>query len=272
VSWASGLYDGAVTHQRLTPRRHRLRYRLFQLLLDLDELPELDRRLKLFGHNRFALFSLHDRDHLAGERRPLRAQVEAVLAESGVDNGGGPIRLLCMPRVLGYVFNPISIFYCHRPSGELAAVVLEVNNTFGERHTYVVEAASGAGGKVVRRGCAKAFFVSPFMGLDMTYDFRLATPSETATTAILGRGPDGAAIIAAAFAGARRELGDSALAHAFVGHPLLTLKVVLAIHWEAAKLLAKGVRLRTKPTPPRRQVTVFRAEAPPAERPTDLAA
>ena len=260
MSRASGLYDGAVTHQRLTPRRHRLRYRLFQLLLDLDELPDLDRRLKLFGHNRFALFSLYDRDHLAGEARPLRSQIEAMLDEAGIDSGGGPIRLLCMPRLLGYVFNPISIFYCHRPSGDLAAVVLEVNNTFGERHTYVVEAAPDAGARVVRRGCAKAFFVSPFMGLDMTYDFRLAAPDDTVTTAILGRGPDGAPIITAAFAGARRELGDGPLARAFFSHPLLTLKVVLAIHWEAAKLLAKGVRLRTKPPAPEHSITVMAAE------------
>jgi len=259
VSWVSGLYDGAVTHQRRTPRRHRLRYRLFQLLLDLDEAPSLDRRLQLFGHNRFALFSLYDRDHLAGEARPLRDQIDAMLQAAGIDIFGGRVRLLCMPRVLGYVFNPLSVFYCHRASGELAAVVLEVNNTFGERHTYVVEAA-GPDAQVVRRSCAKALFVSPFLDLDMTYDFRLAAPAATVTTAILGRGADGAPIIAAAFAGTRRELSDRALVGAFFSHPLLTLKVVLAIHWEAVKLLAKGVRLQPKPAPPRRAVTVVRSE------------
>ena len=261
MSGASGLYDGVVTHQRLTPRRHRLRYRLFQLLLDLDELPSLGRRLRLFGHNRFALFSLNDRDHLAGDERPLQVQIETMLDEAGIKTFGGPIRLLCMPRVLGYVFNPLSVFYCHRPSGELAAVVLEVNNTFGERHVYVVEAAAGAGGQVVRRSCAKAFFVSPFLGLDMTYDFRLAAPGEHASTAILGRGPDGAPVIAAAFAGSRRELTDGALVHAFLAHPLLTLKVILAIHWEALKLLAKGVRLQAKPASPTRRVTVVSPSA-----------
>ena len=240
----SAIYDGSVTHQRLTPRRHRLRYRLFQLCLDLDELPALDARLRLFAHNRFAVFSLHDRDHLAGEPWPLRPQVAAILRRAGIEIDGGPIRLLCMPRVLGYVFNPLSIYYCHRPSGELAAAVLEVNNTFGERHCYVVEAA---GGSVVRRGCAKTFFVSPFLGLDMTYDFRLAAPAERVTTAILGRGSDGGPVIAAAFSGARRELDDGRLARAFCSHPLLTLKVVAAIHWEAAKLLAKGVKLQPRP-------------------------
>jgi DUF1365 family protein len=257
VTEASGLYDGAVVHHRLSPRRHRLRYRLFQLLIDLDELPVLDRRLRLFGHNRFAVFSLHNRDHLAGDRRPLRGQIEAMLSEAGIDLAGGPIRLLCMPRVLGYVFNPLSVYYCHRRGGELAAVVMEVSNTFGERHCYLIEA--GPKGDVVRSGCAKTFFVSPFLGLDMTYDFRLAAPGERVATAIVGRGPDGAPIITAAFSGQRRDLDDRKLAAAFFGHPLLTLKVVLAIHWEAVKLLAKGVRLRAKPSPPRRPVTVVRA-------------
>jgi DUF1365 family protein len=257
----SALYDGVVTHQRLAPRRHRLRYRLFQLLLDLDELPALDRRLTLFAHNRAAVFSLHDRDHLAGEAWPLRPQVVAMLRKSGIEIGGGAVRLLCLPRVLGYVFNPLSIFYCHRPSGELAAVVLEVNNTFGERHCYVVEATGG----VVRSGCAKAFFVSPFLGLDMTYDVRLATPAERAATAILGRASDGEPIIAAVFSGVRRELSDSELRRAFIGHPLLTLKVITAIHWEALKLLAKGVRLKPKPVRPVRAVTVVKAERMPAD-------
>ena len=253
----SALYDGVVVHRRYAPRVHRLRYRLFQLLIDLDELPALDRSLKLFGHNRFALFSHHDRDHGDRSGRPLRGQIEALLARAAL-SAGGPIRLLAMPRVLGYVFNPLSLYYCHRPDGGLAAVVLEVNNTFGERHFYVAPAEGG----VVRSACAKAFFVSPFMGMDMSYDFRLAPPAETAEVAIVGRDPAGAPLIFASFAGRRRALTDAALLGAFFAHPLLTLKVVAAIHLEAARLIAKGVRLRPKPTPPGRAVTV--ASAAPA--------
>ena len=257
----SALYDGEVVHQRLAPKRHRLRYRLFQLLVDLDELPALDESLRLFAHNRAALFSLHDRDHLAGDGRPLRAQIEVMLADAGIE-AGGPIRLLGMPRVLGYVFNPLSVYYCHRPDGGLAAVVLEVNNTFGERHVYLVEAGSGSDGQVVRQSCEKGFFVSPFLGLDMTYDFRLAAPAERAATAITVRARDGAPILTAAFAGQRQPLTDRALGRAFAAHPLLTLKVVAGIHWEAVKLIAKGVKLRGKPTPPLRPVTVVRAPSP----------
>ena len=260
---ASGLYDGAVVHQRLTPRRHRLRYRLFQLLIDLDELPSLDRRLRLFGHNRFAVFSLHDRDHLAGERRALRGQIEAMLRGYGIDLQGGAIRLLCMPRVLGYVFNPLSLFYCHRANGDLAAVVMEVNNTFGERHCYVVEAGAASHGGIVRGGCAKVFFVSPFLGLDMSYEFRLATPGATVATAVLGRGLDGAPVISAAFAGQRRNLEDRNLAAALFGHPLLTLKVLGAIHWEALKLFVKGAPLRARPPPPAQAATLARPPSPP---------
>ncbi len=248
----SALYDGGVVHRRYRPRAHRLRYRLFQLLLDLDELTALDRGLRLFGHNRFGLFSHHDRDHGDGSGRPLRGQVEAMLTAAGIDAGGGPIRLLAMPRVLGHVFNPLSLYYCHRPDGELAAVVLEVNNTFGERHFYLAAAAGGA----VRSACAKALFVSPFMGLDMTYDFRLAAPGERAEVAIFGREAGGAPLIFARFTGLRRPLTDAGLLGAFVAHPLVTLKVVAAIHVEALKLLAKGLRLRPKPAPPTRSVTV----------------
>ncbi len=251
----SALYDGAVVHRRFRPRAHRLRYRLFQLLVELDELPALDRRLRLFGHNRPALFSSYDRDHGDGSGRPLRGQIEALVARAGLPAGGGPIRLLCMPRVLGYVFNPLSLYYCHRPDGELAAVVLEVNNTFGERHFYLAPAARGA----VRSACAKAFFVSPFMSMDMTYDFCLAAPGESAEVAILGREAGGAPLIFARFAGRRRALTDAALLAAFLAHPLMTLKVIAAIHLEAAKLLAKGLRLRPKPTPPPRAVTVATA-------------
>ncbi|HWA60382.1 MAG TPA: DUF1365 domain-containing protein [Caulobacteraceae bacterium] len=249
MSEAGALYEGTVVHQRLEPRRHRLSYRLFQLLVDLDALDAPGARLRFFAHNRPALLSLYDRDHLSGDAAPLRPQVEALLAGAGVAFDGGPIRLMCLPRVLGYVFNPLSLYYCHSRDGALAAVVLEVNNTFGERHVYVLAAPAGGGDRVVRLGCAKAFFVSPFLGLDMTYDFRLAVPADRVATAIVARGPDGTPVLSAAFEGARRTLDDRAIASAMLRHPLVTLKVIAAIHWEAAKLFAKGVGLRAKPAP-----------------------
>ena len=136
---ASGLYRGLVTHRRLRPRAHRLSYRSFWLLLDLDEIDGLARRLRLFSRNGFNLMAFHDADHgNPGDRRPLRRQIEAHLAQAGVSVDGGPIRLLTLPRLLGYVFNPLIVYYCHRRDGGLAAVVYEVNNTFGDRHAYVI--------------------------------------------------------------------------------------------------------------------------------------
>ncbi len=256
MSGASALYVGVVTHQRLAPTRHRLRYGMFQMLFDLDELPALSRRLRLFSHNRLNLLSFHDRDHGDGGVR-LRAWVEATLAAAGQPIEGGRILVLCMPRVFGHVFNPLSVYFCHRRDGALSAMLYEVNNTFGERHSYLIPVAEpSAAGEVISQSCAKAFYVSPFMDMAMTYDFRIALPGETIATTVHGKDPAGALLLAAAFTGARREISDRALAGAMVRYPLLTLKVVAAIHLEAVRLLLKGLRMRRRPPPPAATISV----------------
>jgi DUF1365 family protein len=248
-------YGGTIVHQRYRPRRHRLRYALFQLLLDLDEAPRLAGRLALFSYNRFNLFSFHDRDHGDGGPGPLRAWVEAALCRARIDIGGGAVKVLCMPRVFGHVFNPISIYFCHDGGGALAAMIYEVNNTFGQRHSYVIPVAAGAGVDV-RQSCAKAFHVSPFMDMAMTYDFRLTRPGDTLSTTVLGRDPEGRLILSARFSAHRRPLSDRTLLGALIAYPLLTLKVVAAIHWEAARLAARGLRLRPAPVAPAEAITV----------------
>lgn len=247
MTQASALYRGAVAHRRFRPKAHRLRYRVFWLLLDLAELDELDRRLTLFSRNRFNLLSFHDRDHGDGSATALRLQIEARLKAAGVELGGGPIRLLTMPRILGYVFNPISLYYCHRSDGALAAMVYEVTSTFGLRHVYVapVRAEDRADG-LIRQQAAKALYVSPFMDMDMHYAFRGRTPAAGLGLTIEGRDQDGA-LITATLAGQRRDLTDRQLLAAAVAFPLLTLKVVAAIHWEALKLWVKGVPLTRQP-------------------------
>ncbi len=251
--WMSGLYAGPVYHLRLRPRRHALTYRIFQMLLDLDELDALDAALRLFSVNRFNLISFHPRDHGDGSGA-LRPYVEGVLAEAGIAfEAGGPIRILCLPRVLGYVFNPISLYFCHARSGQLRAILYEVNNTFGQRHSYLF--AVDGDGEVVRHGCDKAFYVSPFMDMAMTYAFEVTPPGDAVATVIHGADADGL-LITATFRGARAELSDAALWRAFWSHPLLTLKVVAGIHWEAVKILAKGVRMTRRPRKPERAVTV----------------
>jgi uncharacterized protein len=238
VSLRSSLYVGSVFHRRLAPKPHRFRYRLFWLLIDLDELPGLDRRLKVFSHDRRNLFSLFDRDHGDGGHSSLRAQADRLLEAQGIDTGGGPIRLLCMPRTLGYDFNPISVYFCCHPDGGLAALIYEVHNTFGERHSYVLPVTDK--GPAVRQACAKSFFVSPFMPMGLRYDFHVSSPGETLTVAIRASGPDGV-VLRAALTAERRDLSDANLLKAGFAVPVEAMKTMAAIHWEAARLWLKGV-------------------------------
>ena len=240
----SGLYRGQVLHTRLRPVRHRLRYRMFMLLLDLDEVPALSRRLKLFGAGRPALLSFREADHGDGTPSGLRRWALGLLAEAGI-TAGGPVRLLTMPRVLGHAFNPLSVFFCHRPDGGLAAMLYQVNNTFGERHTYVVPAEPDAAG-LVRQSCDKAFHVSPFMDMALTYRFRVLPPGDAVSVGIQVA-DDAGKLLTAAFAAQRRPLTDAALLRAFLSAPLLGLKVLAAIHWEALLIWRKGVGLRSHP-------------------------
>lgn len=255
---ASALYSGLVSHRRTRPRTHALRYRIFMLLLDLDEGPALGRGLRLFGFDGPGLMSFQTCDHGDGSETPLKIQVEQHLATAGLE-GGGAVRLLCMPRVLGGVFNPISVYFCHRPDGALSAILYEVNNTFGDRHSYLIPVAADAPGGVVRQSADKVFFVSPFMDMDLTYAFKVRPPGqgETAGLAVSievadAQGP----LLSASFAGQRQPLDDRRLLAAWLGHPWMTLGVMGAIHWEALKIWLKGERIRARPRAPRNPVTL----------------
>jgi DUF1365 family protein len=253
----SALYIGSVMHRRIKPRQHLLRYRVFWMLLDLDEMPKLSRGLRLFSRNRFNLFSFHDRDHGDGRTVPLRAYVERELALRDVDFHGGRIELLCMPRILGYVFNPISIYFCYRRDNSLAALLYEVRNTFGEKHSYLIPVSGNSG--VVRQNCAKEFYVSPFMDMELTYEFRVAFPGKRVSV-VIGCSDARGQMLVASLAGRRHALTDRKLAAIFLSHPLLTLKVMGAIHWEAVKLLIKGIRIRTRPPVPEHAVSYISPE------------
>jgi hypothetical protein len=247
----SALYSGTVMHQRYKPKRHALRYRLSWMLFDLDDFPS---RLRLFSHNRFNLISFDDRDHLDGSIGNLRGQVEAAMAASGLQPDGGAIRLLCMPRVLGHVFNPITVFFCYRRDGTLSAMLYEVHNTFGDRHSYLIPVEDPAA-KTIRQGCGKTLFVSPFNHMAMTYAFRVMPPAETAAV-VVHADDAGGRVITASFVGRRTALSDASLAAIVLRHGMLSLKVLGAIHWEAAKLWLKGLRLLPRPAPPDNPVTV----------------
>ncbi len=251
----SALYTGTVAHRRLRPKPHRLRYRIFSLLLDVDHIPALCARLRLLSHRRFNLFSFDERDHADGSGGSLRVWAENHLAAAGISLDGGPIRLLAMPRVLGYGFNPISVWFCYHRDGHLAALLHEVHNTFGERHTYLIPVAAADAPASITQACAKNFHVSPFMAMDMRYEFRIHAPDERLSLAIRASDANGPLLIATLTA-RRRELTDAALLGAFLRTPLLTLKVIGGIHWEALRLWIKGMRLQPHPAPPSHPVSI----------------
>jgi DUF1365 family protein len=233
----SGIYTGAVTHERLRPKRHRLRYSVFCLLIDLDEFSLLDGHSALFAINKAGIFSFRETDHGDGQGG-LKAWAARSLASNGIAYDGGRIELLCYPRMFGYVFNPLSVYFCHDRAETLVGVLYEVHNTHGERHTYVMRADPGQ--LVVRHSATKTFFVSPFMPMDCIYRFRIAPPAGRVGISIL-EDDAGGLLLTAAFTGARREISSGLWWHLLLGYPLMTLKVVAGIHFEAFKLLVKGL-------------------------------
>ncbi|BCS34356.1 DUF1365 domain-containing protein [Luteitalea sp. TBR-22] len=232
IGW---LYRGRVWHARSAPR-HAFEYGTYMHLFDLDEVGRINGTHRLLGYNRRRLVGLHDADHLDG--RPLRAAIEHALVSRGHAWPGGRVLLLTHCRVAGYVFNPVSFFYCFDPDGRLATVVAEVNNTYGERHVYVLPSEAPTH--------KKEFHVSPFFGLDGTYRFALEAPGEDLTVGIdLTVGEDRR--FEARLALRRKRLTDGALAGLLARQPLVTAQVIAAIHWEALRLWWKGVPFRDKP-------------------------
>ena len=220
---AAALYVGDVMHARLKPMGHRFSYRVMSLLIDLDRLAEADRQSPLFGVNRAALYSFHESDHGERDGSSLRAYVQRCAAERGIDLTGGRVLLLCYPRLLGYTFNPLSVYFCYRADGELALLIYEVRNTFGEIHPYVLPVTSGDISEAgVRQQQDKLFYVSPFIEMAMRYHFRVRPPGARVQLRILETDREGP-LLAATFNGSRRALNTKAVAarvlRAAAGHP-----------------------------------------------------
>ena len=224
-------------HMRLTPFAHKFRYRVFSLLVDVDGLEETCARLRLLSLDRFGVLSFHRRDHGPRDGGELRPWVEAKLREQGLPSPHR-IWLLSFPRILGYVFNPLSVYFCEDRDGRLQSVLYEVKNTFGDQHVYI---AAADGGDTHRHAVSKGFFVSPFIGMDQTYQFTLRKPAERLALKIRQGDQTGSWLIATQN-GARRPLTDRQLLMQWVSHPLMTVKVIAAIHWQALRLWLKGAR------------------------------
>ena len=251
------LYRGDVMHMRLRPFAHRFRYAVTTLLLDIDRLGETAARLRLFSVDRFNIVAFHRRDHGARDGSALRPWVEARLAEAGRP-APARILLLSMPRLFGYAFNPLSVFFCYDAAGRLESVVYEVKNTFGDQHPYALAAEPGADG-AVRHVQAKEFFVSPFIGMDQTYRFTLRPPGDRLSVRIKQHDAQGDYLIATQN-GDAAPLTDAALARLALATPWATLKVIAAIHWQALRLFLKGAKFLGYPGEDR---VVVRRSGPP---------
>ena len=256
-----GLYIGAVMHRRARPIRRRFEYRAFWLVLDLDTIEQATRGLKLLSVGRFNLFSFSVRDHADGRDGNLRHKIAALAADAGC-RADGPIRLMTMPRVLGYVFNPLSVYFCHDARGSLTAIVWEVSNTFGGRHSYAI-GVDDPDAKVVRQHCRKQLHVSPFIDMDIEYHFRAVQSPDALSLGIVDYDRDGV-LMTAAMSARRRPLTDRELLAAFARMPFSTMKVIAAIHWEAVRLWLKGVRYRRPPPDGGKPVALHSASAHPA--------
>lgn len=245
----AAIFSGRVVHKRLRPKLHALDYGVFTFLLDVDAIDGVAKRLRLFSRNRFNLFSFHDRDHGAGDGTSVGDIARQSLVAAGRPVDGRRIQVLTYPRMLGYVFNPLSVFYVTAPDGTLESLVYEVSNTFGERKSYVVAAGESQMGGVYAQSCAKEMFVSPFASGSGGYTFRVTVPDTTALVAVMFSDADGA-LIKTHFKGDASDMTDGALLRLVLRHRLLTLKVIAAIHYEAFKLWWKGVPLTTRHVSP----------------------
>ena len=244
---AAALYFGEVMHARLKPVGHRFSYRVMSLLIDLDRLDEADRQCRLFGVNRAALYSFNEADHGNRDGSSLRRYAQDCAAGHGIDLSGGRVWLMCYPRLFGYTFNPLSVYFCYQRDGRLALTIYEVRNTFGELHAYVLavqpDEISKAG---LRQQQDKLFYVSPFIEMKTRYHFRVSGAGESVKLRILETDREGP-LLSATFHGRRRDLTTAALLRSLLTLPLLSLKIMAAIHWQALRLWLKGVRLVPRP-------------------------
>jgi uncharacterized protein len=260
----SCIYEGTVVHKRLRPQPHSLRYRVFSLLLDVDKIDALAGGLVVFSRNKLNLLSFYDRDHGDKTGTSVAEYARTTLTDAGLGHAGVQIMLLSYPRVLGYGFNPISVYYCYDAAQLLAAVIYEVNNTFGERRSYVVPIAPSPD-TVHAHACRKELYVSPFTDMTGWYQFRLREPADAIAVGVALRDEAGP-LLRTHFTGIARPLSDTQLARLSLLLPLLSLKVVAAIHWEALVLWWKGVPFTLKPRAPRYAVTHVALD-PPARSP-----
>ena len=238
----SSIYNGTVIHKRFKTKIHFFKYRVFSLLIDLSELDILDKKINYFSYNKFNLISFFDKDHGERDGSSIVEWVKKNLNENGLNTENIKIKLLCYPRILGYVFNPLSVFYVYDINEKLVSILYEVKNTFGEQHTYIFRVENNS---LLQHNCEKKFHVSPFIEMDCNYFFRILKPAEKISV-IIDQYQSNEKILYASQDGKRADFTSSELIKSYLKHPLMTFKIISAIHFEAFKLWIKGIRFIKK--------------------------
>ena len=237
----SCIYNGEVTHKRFKPVKHFLKYKTFSLLIDLDEIIQLDSKISIFSHNRFNIFSFYDEDHGERDGSNLKKWVLANIKKFNIQGKINKIKILCYPRIFGYVFNPLSILYCYEDD-KLKAIFYEVKNTFNEQHTYIFKIKNNE--EIIQK-CKKKFYVSPFMDMETYYNFKLLNPKDKLSIFI--KQTDGEeTVLTATQTGEKREFSFNQLLINFFKYPLMTIKIISSIHYEAFFLWKKGAVYRKR--------------------------
>jgi DUF1365 family protein len=249
----SFIYTGTVIHKRFKPKVHSFNYKVFSLLIDLSELDLLDKNLKLFSYNKFNIISFYNKDHGPRDGSPIRNWVLENLQQNNIETKNIQIKLLCYPRILGYVFNPLSVFYVYNKNSDLISILYEVKNTFGEQHTYIFKTKKNE--NLIQQVCKKKFHVSPFIKMNCVYFFRLLKPGNKISV-IIDLQDSKSKILYASQDGIKSELNNKTLIKSYLKHPLMTFKIILAIHFEAFKLWTKGIKFMKKKIKIKNNITI----------------
>jgi len=237
----SCIYNGEVNHTRFKPVKHFLNYKTFSLFIDLDEIEQLDKSISIFSHNKFNIFSFYNKDHGDRDGKCLKKWVISNLQKYKIEGNISKIKILCYPRIFGYVFNPLSIFYCYE-NDKLKSIFYEVKNTFNEQHTYIFKIKDG---EEIKQKCKKKFYVSPFMDMETFYNFKLIDPNQRLSVMIKQTDAEGT-VLTATQTGYKKEFNFKQLLINFFKYPLMTLKIISSIHFEALLLWKKGAIYRKR--------------------------
>ena len=248
----SKIYTGKVIHKRFKPKEHYFKYNVFSLLIDLNELEEINKYINFFSYNKFNIISFYDKDHGDRDGSSIKLWVKKNLRNIGIMTEDISIKLLCYPRIFGYVFNPLSTYFIYNKHLKLISIFYEVKNTFGEQHTYIFKAQDE---KTVQNKCKKKFYVSPFIEMDCEYHFKTLNPREQLSVVINQNDKDGKLLFASQD-GISKDFNNKNLILSYLTHPLMTFKIIGAIHYEAFKLWAKRIKLIAKKIKLKNNITI----------------